>query len=159
MQNNGLEPLRGEAVGVHTAAWPGLKNGSPGLRAYKIHSEEGSMKKQLSFLAVVMVGLPMVLFNAGAYASEPDHKTHDPGIMERFEHQQKRIDDGVKKGSLTTEEAALVQDNLNRIKADEARLKADGKLTPKEKESLNHKLDLNGQMIKKEKKNAIKHID
>jgi polyhydroxyalkanoate synthesis regulator phasin len=82
-----------------------------------------------------------------------------PGIVERFEHQQKRIDDGVKKGSLTTEEAALVQDNLNRIKADEAKLKADGKLTPKEKESLNHKLDLNGQMIKKEKKNAIKHID
>jgi polyhydroxyalkanoate synthesis regulator phasin len=114
------------------------------------------MKKQLSFLAVVMVGLPLVLFNGGAYASEPDHKS---GIEERFEHQQARIDDGVKKGSLTTEEAALVQDNLNRIKADAAKLKADGKLTPKEKESLNHKLDLNSQMIKKEKKNAIRHID
>ena len=114
------------------------------------------MKKQLSFLAVVMVGLPMVLFSAGAYASEPDHKL---GIEQRFENQQKRIDDGVKKGSLTTEEAALVQDNLNRIKADAAKLKADGKFTPKEKESLNHKLDLNGQMIKKEKKNAIKHIE
>jgi polyhydroxyalkanoate synthesis regulator phasin len=117
------------------------------------------MKKQLSFLAVVMVGLPMVLFSAGAYASDPDHKTHDPKIVERFEHQQKRIDDGVKKGSLTTEEAALVQDNLNRIKAEEAKLKDAGQLTPKEKESLNHKLDLNSEMIKKEKQNVIRHID
>ena len=117
------------------------------------------MKKQLSFLAFVMVGLPMVLFSPGAYASDPDHKTHDPKIMERFEHQQKRIDEGVKHGSLTTEEAALVQDNLNRIKADEAKLKADGKLTPKERESLNHKLDLNSQMIKKEKKDAIRRIE
>jgi len=117
------------------------------------------MKMQLSFLAVVMVGLPMVLFSAGAYASDPDHKTHDPKIVERFEHQQKRIDDGVKKGSLTTEEAALVQDNLNRIKAEEAKLKAAGQLTPKEKESLSHKLDLNSEMIKKEKKNAIRHIE
>ena len=114
------------------------------------------MKKQLSFLAVVMVGLPMVLFSAGAYASEPDHK---PGIEQRFENQQKRIDDGVKKGSLTTEEAALVQDNLNRIKAEEAKLKDAGQLTPKEKESLNHKLDLNSEMIKKEKKNVIRHIE
>ena len=117
------------------------------------------MKKQLSFLAFVMVGLPMVLFSPGAYASDPDHKTHDPKIMERFEHQQKRIDEGVKHGSLTTEEAALVQDNLNRIKADEAKLKDAGQLTPKEKERLEHKLDLNGKMIKKEEKNAIRHID
>jgi polyhydroxyalkanoate synthesis regulator phasin len=119
------------------------------------------MKKQLSFLAVVMVGLPMVLFSAGAYAGDPDHNpmTHDPKILERFEHQQKRIDDGVKKGSLTTEEAALVEDNLNRIKAEEAKLKAAGQLTPKEKESLNHKLDLNSEMIKKEKQNMIRHID
>ena len=117
------------------------------------------MKKHLFFLAIVMVGLPMVLFSAGAYAGDPNHKTHDPKIAERFEHQQKRIDEGIKTGSLTTEEAELVQDNLNRIKADEAKLKAAGQLTPKEKERLNHKLDLNGKMIKKEKKNTIRHIE
>ena len=117
------------------------------------------MKKQVSFLAIVMVGLPMVLFSAGAYASDPNPKTHDQNIVERFEHQQKRIDDGVKTGSLTTEEAALVQDNLNRIKADEAKLKAAGQLTSNEKERLNHKLDLNGKMIKKEEKNVIRHIE
>ena len=110
------------------------------------------MKKQLSFLAIVMVGLPMVLFSSGAYAGAPD-------IAQRFENQQKRIDDGVKKGSLTTEEAELVRDNLNRIKADEEKLKAAGQLTPKEKERLNHKLDLNGAMIRNEKKNEIKHIE
>jgi polyhydroxyalkanoate synthesis regulator phasin len=119
------------------------------------------MKKQQSFLAVVMVGLPLVLFSAGAYASDSDHNplTHDPKIVERFEHQQKRIDDGVKKGSLTTEEAAMVQDNLNRIKAEEAKLKAAAQLTPKAKESLKHKLDLNSEMIESEKKNVIRRID
>ena len=119
------------------------------------------MKKQLSFLAVVMVGLPMVLFSAGAYASDADHNplTHDPKFMHRFEAQQNAIDDGVKKGLLTTEEAALVQDNLNRIKADEAKLKAAGQLTQKERERLGHKLDLNGVMINKEKTNEIRHID
>ena len=118
------------------------------------------MKKQMSFLAV-MVGLPMVLFSAGAYAADPVVKpvTHDPQIMERFANQQRRIDDGVKKGTLTKDEAALVQDNLNRIKDKEAKLAADGKLTPEEKKILNDKLDMNGEMIKSQKKNAIRRID
>src|SRR5580765_354914 len=111
--------------GVHTVTGLDLKKWKSGLSAKKIHSEEGCMKKPLSLLAVVIVGLPLVLFNAGAYASDPNYKP----LVERFEHQQERIDDGVKKGSLTTEEAALVQDNLNRIKADEAKLKAAGQLT------------------------------
>ena len=113
------------------------------------------MKKQLSFI-VVMMGLSIVLFSAGAYANDP---AHDPGIVERFGKQQMRIDAGVKKGSLTKEEAAAVQDNLNRIKDEEAKLKAAGQLTVKAKESLNHKLDLNSKMIESEKKNTILRID
>jgi len=121
------------------------------------------MKKQMSFLAV-MVGLTMVLFSAGAYAADPvvpavKPVTHDPQIMERFANQQRRIDDGVKKGTLTKDEATLVQDNLNRIKDKEAKLAADGKLTPEEKKILNDKLDMNGEMIKSQKKNVIRRID
>ncbi len=87
------------------------------------------MKKRLSVLAV-LVGLAMVLVSAGVYAAEPAHKplTHDPRVVEKIENHQKRIDEGVKKGTLTSEESALVQDNLNRIKAEEAKLKAAGEL-------------------------------
>ena len=113
------------------------------------------MKRQLTYLSV-LVGLPLVLLGPGAFANDP---SHDPKIVQRFERQQMRIDNGVKKGLLTKDEAALVQDNLNRIKAEEAKLKAAGQLTPKAKNSLHRKLDLNSKMIEKEKENVIKQID
>lgn len=114
------------------------------------------MKKQLPFFAVLM-GLAMVQLSTGAYAA--NDPAHDPIITERFERQQMRIDEGIKNGSLTKEEAAAVQDNLNRIKAEETQLKTAGQLTEKAKESLMHKLDQNSKMIDSEKKNTIMRID
>ena len=107
------------------------------------------MKKPL-FVLLLIGGLVMVLLSGGTYAADPatNPLTHDPKIQERFENQQKRIDAGVKAGSLTQAEAALVQDNLNRIKEEEAKLKAAGQLTPEAKKRLNQKLDLNSQKIK-----------
>lgn len=117
------------------------------------------MRRRLVCLALV-VGLPLLFFGPGAFAEERKNDPfHDPKIVERFERQQQRIDHGVKKGMLTKDEAALVQDNLNRIKDEEAKLKAAGQLTPKAKASLMHKLDLNSKMISAETKNAIKRID
>jgi uncharacterized protein HemX len=113
------------------------------------------MKKRVLLAAVVM-GLAIALLAVGGYAGDP---THDPNIQKRFDKQQMRINDGVRTGKLTKDEAALVQDNLDRIKADEAQLKAAGKLTGKEKERINKKLDMNGKMISKEKQNAIKRIE
>jgi hypothetical protein len=113
------------------------------------------MKKRVLLAAVVM-GLTIALLAARGYAADA---THDPNIQKRFEHQQKRINDGLASGQLTRDEAALVQDNLNRIMADEAQLKAAGKLTPKEKARIEHKLDMNSDMIYKEKHNAIRRID
>jgi hypothetical protein len=114
------------------------------------------MKKRPFYSAVAAV-VGIVLLSVGAFAA--NDPTHDPNIVARFERQQMRIDQGVKSGTLTKDEAALVQDNLNRIKAEEAKLKAAGQLTPKAKESLNKKLDLNSKMIDSQKKNAIKRID
>lgn len=113
------------------------------------------MKKRALLVAVVM-GLAVVLLTAGVYAGD---KTHDPNIQKRFESQQKRIDQGVASGQLTKDEAALVQDNLNRIMADEAKLKAAAQLTDKEKARINKKLDQNSDMITREKHNVIKRID
>lgn len=117
------------------------------------------MRRQLSCLTV-LVGLPLVLLGPGAFAKDAGNDPfHDPKIVERFERQQQRIDNGLKKGLLTKDEAVMVQGNLDRIKAEEAKLKAAGQLTLKEKKSLNHKLDLNSKMIESEKKNAIRQIE
>jgi polyhydroxyalkanoate synthesis regulator phasin len=77
-------------------------------------------------------------------------------VEERFQRQEKRIADGVKSGKLTQTEASALRDNLSYIKAEEARLKADGKLNAQEKERLNKMLDRNSNMIDDKKSNPIK---
>jgi len=112
------------------------------------------MKKRV--LAALIVGLTVVFLAAAGYAAKA---VHDPDIQKRFDTQQKRIDAGVASGQLTKQEAALVQDNLNRIMAAEAKMKADGKLTPKDRSILEQKLNQNSLMISRERNNAIRRID
>lgn len=114
------------------------------------------MKKRVLLTAVVM-GMAIVLLVSRGYAA--NDPSHDPKIVEMIENQQMRIDQGVKKGQLTKDEAALVQGNLDRIKADEAQLKAAGKLTEKEKTRIIKKLDQNSKMIHQERGNVIRQID
>lgn len=111
--------------------------------------------KKTSFLATLATALIFLVMSAGTVGAEPK----DPRIQERFQNQQERIDKGLKTGKLTPAEARLVQDNLNRIKRSEARLKADGKLTGKERDRLQDMLDQNSRMIAKEAKNAIRKIE
>ena len=99
--------------------------------------------------------LAIGLMTAAAYAGN----TNDPGIHARIEEQQKRIDQGISSGQLTRVEADIVQDNLNRIKDAEARMKRDGNLTPKERARLELRLDRNSRMIYKEKHNPVKRVD
>jgi hypothetical protein len=47
-------------------------------------------------------------------------------ISERIADQQKRIDSRIASGVLTREEADIVQDNLNWIRAELRRLRSDG---------------------------------
>jgi hypothetical protein len=111
------------------------------------------MRKQ----AIMMTAgvLVVVLLAVGASAGN----ANDPGIRVRIEEQQKRIDQGIASGQLAPREADIVQDNLNRIKAAEARMKADGTLTPRERARLEHMLDRNSKMIYREKHNPIRRID
>ena len=112
------------------------------------------MKNKTILIAVAAV-LVFAFLTVGAYAGN----THDPGIRERIEEQQKRIDQGIASGQLTRREADIVQDNLNRIRTVEARMKEDGNLSPSERKRLEHMLDRNSKMIYKEKHNPIKRID
>ena len=102
-----------------------------------------------SAFAAFILGVFLVVTAGSVFAGNVD----DPGIQDRIMEQQKRIDEGIASGSLTRDEAARVQDNLNRIKAEEARLKADGKLTKRERARLQHELDRNSDKIFKKKHN------
>lgn len=74
-------------------------------------------------------------------------------VTHRFENQQKRIDQGVKSGALTKEEAAKLQDNLNKAKAKYAELTKDGKFTQAEEEKMHEMLDKDGKIIDSKKHN------
>lgn len=79
-------------------------------------------------------------------------------IQERFARQQKRIDEGIKSKELTQEEAKVLKGNLDYIKNQDARLRADGKLTNEERERLHILLDQNGEMIENKKHNPVKAV-
>jgi polyhydroxyalkanoate synthesis regulator phasin len=76
-----------------------------------------------------------------------------PEVQHRFKNQQKRIDNGIKSGTLTKEEAAMLQENLNKSKAKYAELTRDGKFTPAEEEKMHKLLDKDSEIIKRKKHN------
>jgi hypothetical protein len=82
----------------------------------------------------------------------------DSHLQGRFESQQEKIDRGVISGALTKDETKIVQDNLTKIKAEEARLKKEGKLTTEEKNRLEKMLDQNNDMIQDKTKNPVKRM-
>jgi hypothetical protein len=87
----------------------------------------------------------------------PQHDYGKTGEFKaRIENQQGRIDKGVAKGDLTRHEADILQDNLNEIRDEYSRMKADGKLTPKEADRLERDLDENDRMIQDKRNNEIR---
>jgi len=93
---------------------------------------------------------------AASTAPVPGPVPGSKAVDERFERQEKRIADGMKAGKLTQAEASALRDNLSYIKAEETRLKADGKLNAQEKERLDKMLDQNSKMIEDKKSNPVK---
>ncbi len=90
----------------------------------------------------------------------PRHDHEMPiGFQDRIERQQRRIDNGIRSGELTRKEAEIVQGNLDRIRASYSRMKADGRLTEKEQDKLDKKLDRNDRMIFDKKHNAVERFD
>jgi len=81
-----------------------------------------------------------------------------PGIDQRIASQQRSIDQGIHSGQLTRDEARILQDNLNYIQREEARLKADGSLTNEERERLHRMLDQNNKIIFDKKTNPVRRF-
>lgn len=99
-----------------------------------------------------------------AVATPPAQVTPPPpaptraNIPAQITNQQSRINQGVRSGQLTRREAAILQDNLNWIRAEHSRLSARGRLTPAELNMLERRLQQNDQMIFNKKNNPIRRI-
>ena len=79
-------------------------------------------------------------------------------IIDRITEQQSRINQGVASRELTRNEADILQDNLNWIRAEFARMKADRRLTQNEIRRLDVMLDQNSAMIYNKKHNLIRKV-
>ena len=78
----------------------------------------------------------------------------DDKVDKREAHQAKRIDQGIKNGSLTASEQAQLKSQEDTIATMESSYKADGKLTPKEMQSLHTTLDTASRCIWADKHNT-----
>ena len=108
--------------------------------------------KKITYWAVFIVIVFFVgITITGAFAASPP----TPDVKKRISDQQKRIDERVKSGALTRDEAKVLRDNLNRIKGEEKRLAGDGKLTDEERTRLHKMLDQNSKMIEDKKNNPV----
>src|SRR5689334_9698202 len=89
-----------------------------------------------------------------AFAAEPTKRT--PGIHRREKNQARRIRQGVKSGELTKEEAQGLRQDEKQIRQMKRDAKADGTVTPEERQQINQSLTQESQKIYQEKHDAEK---
>ena len=101
-----------------------------------------NMKLKLAALALGVFALPV--FAQTTPATDP---TATPGIDKRQANQERRIQQGVKSGQLTTNEAARLEKREAKIEADKQAAKADGKVTKQERKHLQRELNQTSRAI------------
>jgi len=104
-----------------------------------------------AFKFAFIAGLTFLVAAEVAYGQAQNYGTNDPGVQQRMQNQQQRIDQGINSGQLTPKEAGRLQAREAKIKQDEARMKSDGQLTAKERKKLNKELDNASDRIYKQK--------
>lgn len=101
-------------------------------------------------LTTVLAGAAIVCASFGsAYAQD---KT--PVVNQREKNQEARINQGIKSGELTKGEAMKVEAQQGKIKVDEAKAKADGVVTGKERAKLHREQNRASRNIHRKKHNA-----
>lgn len=102
---------------------------------------------------VFIAGLTFLVAAEVAYgqAQAPNYGTNDPGIQQRMQNQEQRIDQGVKSGTLTPKETGRLEAEQAKIRQTEQRMKSDGQLTPNERQKLNHMQDRASDNIYRQK--------
>jgi len=111
------------------------------------------MKKSLLSLAFA-VGLVC----SAALAQDPQTKpaNQTPVVDKREQVQKQRIKQGVKSGELTKKETRRLAAEQKKIKHDEAKAKADGKVTPRERRKLKREENRASKDIYRQKHDAQK---
>ena len=89
------------------------------------------------FKFAFIAGLTFLVAAEVAYGQARTYGTNDPGIQQRMQNQEQRIDQGVSSGALTPKEAGRLEGEQARIQKTEQRVKSDGRLTPKERQKVN----------------------
>lgn len=107
------------------------------------HSVGGSTMKASTFLAVLIA--------AGVCYSSSLAQEKTPRVDKREKIQKERIKDGVKSGELTRRETRRLAAEQKKIRNDEARAKADGIVTPRERARLNKELNRASRDIHRQK--------
>jgi hypothetical protein len=92
---------------------------------------EVPMNNRMKMIAVSVVFGSLASFPAFAQTADTTAK-RDEVVKARELRQEKRIEQGVKNGSLTQQEAAKLEKQEAKINADEAKALADGKMSKKE---------------------------
>ena len=103
--------------------------------------------KRTSTLLIAVLGA----FALPVLAQPAKDAAATPGIDKRQAIQQQRIEQGVKSGELTGKEAARLEKGQERMQKMEDKAKADGKVTPKEREHLQHAQNQESKKIAREK--------
>ncbi len=80
--------------------------------------------------------------------------TNTPKFNKRQENQQKRIDEGVKNGSITPKEQARLEKEQQHLQKKEDKAKADGKVTKKERAGMQHAENKTSADIHRKKHNG-----
>ena len=76
------------------------------------------------------------------------------GVKDLSTQLQKRIDEGVKNGSITSKEQARLEKEQEHLQKKEDRIKADGKVTKRERAVLQHVEDKTSKDIYRKKHNG-----
>ena len=86
-------------------------------------------------------------------------QTNTPKVDQRQANQQQRIDQGVQSGQLTGKEAAGLEKGQAQVEKKEAKAKADGKVTPREREQLKQAQNKQSEKIKHQKHDKQHDLD
>lgn len=94
--------------------------------------------------------------NAGLNYGGP--RTGTPGVDRRLEHQEARIDTGIRSGQLTGREVFRLQREETKVRAEQQAAKADGKVTVAERKELNRDLNALSRDIEKQKHDGDRRL-
>ena len=92
-----------------------------------------------------------LVFAGSAFA-----QTATPNIDKRQANQEKRIEQGVKSGELTTKEANRLEKREAKLQSDKEKAKADGVVTKQERAKLQHEANRDSKAIYRQKHDAQK---